>query len=223
MSRHERSCGFPRLVVSSTGPPVPRAAMPATSDRTRRAPHGLGRLSPRRTVGRVGSRAAPAPRTAVSASRASSAALGTFAASLRPTSPRISCARARAARHRNPCNRREENEILDSADPQIAGAVAGRHQSRCSVFPPFRLSPRRALSRPHRILVSVVLPAQFGPRNAWSSPRFTLRRTPSSAVLSRNRRDIPRTSIAGPRPPSTRRRRVRLPRVFRTEGIAWST
>src|SRR5215470_15868967 len=57
---------------------------------------------------------------------------------------------------------------------------------------PFRrTTPSSGNSNPAMILSSVVLPEPLGPRMVTSSPRYTARSIPASAVTSPNRRTIP--------------------------------
>ena len=68
----------------------------------------------------------------------------------------------------------------ERARPRVARAEAGR---RVTVSPPNMISPASGASNPEIWLISVVLPAPFGPITACSSPGIT-----SSVMLSVTRR-----------------------------------
>src|SRR5579859_4211688 len=63
--------------------------------------------------------------------------------------------------------------------------------------PNSRASPLVGRTRPRRILIVVVLPAPFGPRKAKTSPGWTVRSSPWSAILRPYSLRRPTVSMAG--------------------------
>ena len=72
--------------------------------------------------------------------------------------------------------------------------------SRAMSWPWIRARPLVILVIPVSILMVVVLPAPFGPRNPNVSPIFTAKLMPFTATLSPNRLVSPITSIASMAP-----------------------
>src|SRR5215212_11892289 len=79
----------------------------------------------------------------------------------------------------------------------MPASSASRGECNSSGSPCKRISPSSGRYSPVRMLDSVVLPAPFSPRSAWTSPRAASKSTWSLATTAGKRLVTPRNSIAG--------------------------
>src|SRR5689334_1747287 len=93
---------------------------------------------------------------------------------------------------------------MDTPLSWAARGPSGRNDLPASV-----IVPRSGTTAPDSTFISVLLPAPFSPRSAWTSPGSASRSTPASAVTAPNRFVTPRMERSAVMSGSRRRGELR--------------